>query len=532
MRAKLKQLVMAGGLVVTPALGVSFALGGTGCGNGFGLAVNDGDQNGGAPENAGPVSEAIQGGKIDTKHPYAVGLTMIDGDMMGTCSGALIAPNLVITARHCVSQSPERVTCGDAKFGALRIPEDKVVVTTDTYMDTAQNTFISKRIILPEDARLCGNDIALIILATSVPSTLATPITPAIERRVTNREAYDFKFTAIGYGVTSPIGNDARTRRIRNAINMYCVPGDTDAERNCDQIPGAAGHVKEAEFVAEDGTCQGDSGSSAYEERSFQAGAPVTMGVLSRGGVDTSVWPPRCVGSIYTRTDMWRDLIIKAAKEAAELGGYAAPAWVATTLEPAPIPGTLPVSTPTPTPPPAPATPPESDPATPPAPQPPPGSTTPTPPAPVATDPGTPAPGTGSAAAPTAPTSSKKRLNARCSASRQCESQVCAHLGRNPSVCSARCSSVLACPNGYSCRSKFCFADNGNLRPANASTASNTAALESAADEVPGAANETQASAAGCSVSPIGQRGASSVWGSLGLALGVVAFSKRRARRA
>jgi hypothetical protein len=53
-------------------------------------------------------------GATDTGHPFAVGLCLgASGPGLCTslCSGALIAPNLVMTARHCVDTAPNPVDC-------------------------------------------------------------------------------------------------------------------------------------------------------------------------------------------------------------------------------------------------------------------------------------------------------------------------------------------------------------------------------------------------------------------------------------
>src|SRR5437762_8849009 len=52
-------------------------------------------------ESLGAQKSAIQGGQLDTnaKHGFAVGVA---NKLGGLCSGTLIAPNLVLTARHCV----------------------------------------------------------------------------------------------------------------------------------------------------------------------------------------------------------------------------------------------------------------------------------------------------------------------------------------------------------------------------------------------------------------------------------------------
>src|SRR5215468_3815893 len=59
--------------------------------------------------------EAISGGQSDTQHGFAVGIQLTNGSV---CSGVLIAPNLVMTAQHCVSPGVggQQITCGQSGF--------------------------------------------------------------------------------------------------------------------------------------------------------------------------------------------------------------------------------------------------------------------------------------------------------------------------------------------------------------------------------------------------------------------------------
>lgn len=74
-----------------------------------------------ASEPPGVVAgEAIQGGKKDAQDP-AVGLVWLRGG--GFCSGTLIAPDVVLTAGHCVADPVESFDTGEGKGTATVGPE-------------------------------------------------------------------------------------------------------------------------------------------------------------------------------------------------------------------------------------------------------------------------------------------------------------------------------------------------------------------------------------------------------------------------
>jgi V8-like Glu-specific endopeptidase len=272
--------------------------------------------------------QAVQGGTVDTTDNFAVGVCVGNGpgQCQLLCSGALIAPNLVMTARHCVNQSPQAIDCtlSSTVFGAQYAPTNYFYITT--YYQMGQGTkgwHQAKQIFTTPGTKVCGNDMALIMLSDNVPTseTGGSYVTPVVQYPMTDHTRYSTTVTAIGYGDTSATTQDAGTRHIRQNVNLLCIPGDA----SIDCPSQAMTQMTVNEFISGDSTCEGDSGSSAYEQKAFNKAVPVSFGVLSRGGSSGST----CIQPVYTRTDQWKDFIVNTALTAASAGGYTPPSWTA-----------------------------------------------------------------------------------------------------------------------------------------------------------------------------------------------------------
>lgn len=244
--------------------------------------------------------QGIQGGQVDDERTFVVGIALQTGQGTFICSGSLIAPNLVLTAQHCVAQlaSPQ-VICGRSPFGPI-YPANQFSVTTNTQIDFNGGIGVREVRAAVPGGDTCGNDIAVLILDRNLTPQQATPIEP----RLDDFPAPGTRFTAVGYGHTGN-GQGSGTRRFVGNRQVLC------AGPNCGGNQG----ITTTELVGDSGTCQGDSGGPPLDEQNR------VMGALSRGG-------PNCSNPVYAATGAWKDWLQDMGERAAELGGYAPPDWV------------------------------------------------------------------------------------------------------------------------------------------------------------------------------------------------------------
>ena len=377
---------------------------------------------------------AIQGGTTDTSHNFAVaicgGVTEANPECQILCSGALIAPNLVVSARHCVDNvSSDMIDCSSSTFGPPLYPAAQYLITTDPDItDPAALWYPVLEIKTPTPTEFCGNDLSLLILGANVPSSeVPVLVTPEIWNPIDSSQ-YSSNETAIGYGVDAPsdaASDSAGVRRILEDINIECIPGDPALECG----PVSSSGVAMNEFAAGNGPCEGDSGSSAYEQNHFAAGDWLSFGVLSRGGVVGNT----CEGSVYTQLYAWQSLILETAQTAASLGKYPPPAWTINPADASSSDAASPV---------------ESD-----------AASVADSASPHSSDSGADSSGASSVADGGG---SLAPLGSTCSVNSNCSSGVCvSSTGDEGFVCSSACTATLRCPADYNCTEGFCFAVSG-----------------------------------------------------------------------
>lgn len=247
------------------------------------------------------AQQAIKEGYPDAEDTSTVHITFGGG---GICTGSLIAPNVVLTARHCVSKlvGLEFPDVCSATFGAAYPTSTFFVATSQDVEAGTHVTHAVRELLVRSDvaSSWCDTDRALLVLEQPISPDEAVPLVPRVDVDVAGGDA----FSAIGYGATSETDlSTTGQRRREDDLFVDCVGSS------------CLFHAEAGEWGAKTTVCSGDSGGPAVDLQNR------VIGVASRVPVSG------CEYTIYQSVFAWGDWIKESTVYAAGLGGYAPPPW-------------------------------------------------------------------------------------------------------------------------------------------------------------------------------------------------------------
>jgi hypothetical protein len=261
------------------------------------------------------IQPIVHGTASGTAQDSVVALARFEnGARVGLCTATLVAANLAITARHCVTASDASAACGPSGapvVGAM-LHGDRVASTLAVYATTngtAPDTTVEagasahgKTLVVDDATTLCNHDLAFVIL----DKALTAPISPV---RIAAPAMTDV-LTAVGFGITE-VGSLPTMRMQRGGIALVgagpmAYPDD------------ARYGIGNGEFLVGESACSGDSGSPAL------AASGAVVGVASRAGNglprDPNNAASSCLGAtahaVYAQVGANPALALRAFKEA------------------------------------------------------------------------------------------------------------------------------------------------------------------------------------------------------------------------
>tara|TARA_R110002073_G_scaffold303128_1_gene471129 strand:- start:85328 stop:86491 length:1164 start_codon:yes stop_codon:yes gene_type:complete len=221
----------------------------------------------------GSANQPIIGGTARSAGDFPTTVAISNG---GLCTGTLIAPDLILTAAHCITPA-----LLGANSQAQVTSQTQVLIDADSvFNDSGSRIQAADTIPHPSFSvnSLGNNDIGLIRLATPVTDRLPTPI-----NRFNEDAPAGIIVTQVGYGATQVGGSQAG--------NLFAI--DAKATTSCSPFGVSDANLLCFSQTDGQGKCQGDSGGPSF---ATIGGIERVVGVTSFGdqtcaqfGADTRV---------------------------------------------------------------------------------------------------------------------------------------------------------------------------------------------------------------------------------------------------
>ncbi len=196
----------------------------------------------------------FDGGASPASHDYVIVIVNAVETNGLECNAILVAPNLVMTARHCVANLAGTSSCRASGPQPIHFhsdfPPEHLTFTRDAYLQKKFVGVHGTQIVAPEGNTLCAEDIAFVVLNKPI-----TDVTPAVVGK-TAPSVGDL-LTVIGTGEVDAQGDFPDTRQERAGVAVTSLGPVELMDGGADTV------VSAGELATTPVFCHGDSGGAA-----------------------------------------------------------------------------------------------------------------------------------------------------------------------------------------------------------------------------------------------------------------------------